>query len=93
MNEGSAQRAICLVLGILSGFVVGFIWETSTRKIIHLAHRNGYHYHHSLFGLVAFLFIPKFWYDLNKALFIAGFGLGIIIQHTINEGFIFITKD
>lgn len=93
MNEELAKRIIYLILGFSSGFIFAFLWEVSTLKIGHLAHQKGYHFHHSLFGLIAFLFIPKFWGDMNKVLFVFGFGTGVIIQHAIKEGFIFITKD
>ena len=93
MNKELGERVTYLIFGFSSGFIFGFLWEVSTLKIGHWAHQKGYHYHHSLFGLIAFLFIPKFWGDMNKALFAFGFGVGAIIQHSIKEGFIFITKD
>ena len=93
MNEELIRNAGCTILGLFLGFLFGFLWEKFTLRINYLAHRNGYHYHHSLFGLVGFLFIPMFWGDLNKVLFIAGFGIGVILHHTIKEGFIFYTRD
>lgn len=93
MNWELFQKITYAILGFFSGFIFGFLWEISTSKIRHLAHQNGHHYHHSLFGLGAFLFIPKFLGDLNKMFFITGFGLGVIVQHAIKEGLIFITKD
>ncbi len=93
MNEAFFPKTIYVALGLFCGFFLGFLWEVSTLKIGHMAYRNGYHYHHSLFGLVAFLLLPKFWDDPNKAFFVVGFGIGMITQHTVKEGFIFITKD
>ena len=93
MNEELIRKAGCAILGLFFGFLFGFLWEKLTLRIDHLAHRNGHHYHHSLFGLLVFLFIPMFWDDLNQVLLIAGFGIGVILHHTIKEGFIFLTKD
>lgn len=79
-------------IGFLSGFIFGALWERSTKKISHLCHQGGYHFHHSLFGIFVLFFIP-FVVDINKILFIICFGLGVITQHTIQDGFVFITKD
>lgn len=89
----AADKITHSLLGFLSGFAFAFLWEITTPGIGYLAHQGGYHFHHSLFGLLAFLFVPLFRNDFNKTLFIAGFGLGVILQHTIKEGFVFVTKD
>ena len=95
MNEKLAQNVTYVILGFSSGFLFGFLWDIATFKIgtQHMAHQNGYHYHHSLFGLISFLLIPKLWGDINKALFAFGFGIGVILQHYLKDGFVFITKD
>lgn len=82
-----------LLIGFLSGFSFAFLWEKTTLKIGQHAYQKGYHFHHSLFALPAFLLIPFFWGDVEKILFIIGFGLGIIIQHSIKERLTFITKE
>jgi len=80
------------LVGFLSGFVFAVLWGVTTPKIAYLSRQRGYHFHHSLFGLLAFLSVLLFRNDLNKSLFALGFGLGVILQHTLSEGLIFITK-
>jgi hypothetical protein len=88
----ATDKTAYVLIGFLSGFVFAFLWETATRRADHLAYQWGYHFHHSLFGLLAFLSIPLVRNDSNKTMFALGFGLGAILQHTLNEGFVFITK-
>lgn len=84
------------LLGLITGFLGGFLWNEVTALIgsQNYAHVNGYHLHHSMFGIISFVIAlinkndpPKFW-------FFIGFGIGIILEHIIlNDGFKFITKD
>ena len=84
-----------LVAGLIAGYFFGLIlvWGILTFKIGHLVHRAGLHFHHSLLGLLALMLIPFYKDSFDKIMLIVGFSVGIIIQHTIKEGFIFITKD
>ena len=84
---------LLLLSGFFSGFILAILWEITTYKIGHLAHQKGFHFHHSLFGVIAIILIPIFCNDFNKTFFVLLFGIGIITQHSIKEGFIFITKD
>ncbi len=94
MEKEIADKITHTLLGFSSGFIFAFLlWKITASKIGYLTHQGGYHFHHSLFGLLAFLFIPIFRSDSNKTFFIVGFGLGVILQHTIKERFVFITKD
>lgn len=51
-----------------------------------------YHVHHSVYGLSTFLFIPFTLTNITETILLIGFGLGIILEHTHHEGFIFIEK-
>jgi len=94
------NNLFCLALGFMIGFGWGWLWESTTRKIGHLAHLGGYHFHHSLYGIVSLFLIPVGWYKNwleNKTNLISltiDFSLGVIIQHSIRgDRFKFITKD
>jgi len=86
-------------LGFMLGFGWGWFWEARTKKIYHLAHVKGYHFHHSLYGIVSILLIPVIWHRnwLNKRSKLIsvsiGFSLGVITQHSRSDGFVSITKD
>ena len=84
---------LLLLSGFFSGFILAILWEISTYKIGHLAHQKGCHFHHSLFGVSAFRLIPILGNDPKEVLFALCFGIGIITQHSIKDGFVFITKD
>lgn len=77
------------IIGIISAFVyefiVGFIGKQYLNKESLVVF--GYKLHHSLYGII-FLTI----FLINKKSFYLGFGLGIIFQHTITDGFRFIQK-
>lgn len=51
--------------------------------------KRGYHIHHSMYGVLSFLLAPF----TVHSLFLIGFGLGIIIEHTLTERFVFIEKE
>jgi hypothetical protein len=93
MMQSDALLIVYLIAAFLGGFVFALTWEVSTLRIGHWAYQKGYHFHHSLFGIAAFLFVPLFWEESNKVIVLLGFGTGIIVQHSIKEGFRFITKD
>ena len=80
--------------GIIAGFLFGWLWETATLPIGHLAYQNGYHYHHSLFAPL-FLVISAFFIKRkpNKAIFLVGLAIGVFIQHILSDGPVFITRE
>lgn len=89
-------KILYATVGFIGGFVSGFIVGTLSLKIEqirNLTHQGGWHFHHSALGLAALFLIPFLKGDINKIIFIVCFSAGIIIQHTIKEGFIFVTKD
>ena len=84
---------VLLALGFFSGLLFGSVWTQLTKKINYLAHQKGYHFHHSIIGLFAFILVP-FIDDPNKILLVLSFGMGIIIEHAIfHDGFVFVTRD
>jgi len=81
------------VFGIAFGFIFGYLWERCTTKtnLRRFAHLKRIHLHHSLFGLIAILFALLL--KGGSQIIVLCFGLGIIIEHSIRESFVFITKD
>ena len=89
-------KILYATVGFIGGFVFAFIVGTLCLKVVqirNLTHQGGWHFHHSVLGPAALFLIPFLKGDINKIMFIVCFSAGIIIQHAIKEGFIFITKD
>ena len=80
---------ISFVLGIISAYVyeslAGIVGKNIYNREALVIY--GYKLHHSLYG-VLFLVLAY----VNRNVFLAGFGLGIITQHTFTDGFRFIQK-
>lgn len=55
----------------------------------------GYHFHHSSYGLICFIIATYHWIaDKPHIAFYIGFGIGIILMHTISEkAFVFIERE
>jgi len=78
-----------------SWFIFSYGSHPMAKKLDRIGLHKGYHFHHSMYGLTSFMVVP---FTLTNhhvliTLVLIGFGLGVIIDHTIEEGFIFITKD
>lgn len=88
-----------LVSSFMIGFGLAWFWEKTTMKIGRFAHQGGWHFHHSLFGIFSpflmFAIWRKNWFKnkTNLILLTIGLSSGVITQHTIGDGFRFITKD
>jgi len=87
---------------VFLGLLLSRLWYKFTynshpavKKLDRLGRHKGYHFHHSMYGLTSFIVAPFTLTDnhIITALILIGFGLGVIIDHTIEEGFIFITKE
>lgn len=79
-----------LVLSILFGYILAHVYE----KVAIVVSRNrplvlfGYRMHHSLYGI---LFVGLgYWY---QSLLLFGIAIGILLQHTLTDGFRFISKE
>lgn len=79
-----------ILLSILFGYVLAHVYE----KLAIVVSRNTplvlfrYRLHHSLYGIMCFLL--AFWF---QQYILYGIGIGIIIQHTITDGFRFVSKE
>lgn len=75
-------------MSLLLGFLFAYGWEFFCTKIIKQTSLIilGYRLHHSIYGL---LFLGLGY--INKNVFLAGFGIGIIVQHTLTDGYRFIS--
>jgi hypothetical protein len=83
---------IGLLIGFYCSHVQYFIYKR-TRQLAVIGRQRGYHLHHSLFGLILYT-LPLFIHmSLLQVFFVVSIGTGIIIDHTLKEGFIFITKE
>lgn len=51
-----------------------------------------YHIHHSTYGLMSFLATPITYGSIMGTIFFFGLGVGIIIEHTYHERFVFIER-
>lgn len=84
---------IKFLLSFVLGIISAFLYESLARYIgVNMFKRDalivsGYKLHHSLYGLLFLAFAY-----VNKSIFLAGFGLGVIAQHTLTDGFRFIQK-
>lgn len=86
-------RVVCFITSFVLGVILAFIYESIARTVgKNIFNKEtlviyGYKLHHSLYG-VLFLVLAY----VNRNVFLAGFGLGIITQHTFTDGFRFIQK-
>lgn len=79
-----------IFLSCISGIILAYLWEYIC---IHLIKKTsfiirGFRFHHSIYGLI---FIASGIVFRNAT--ILGIGLGIIVQHTITDGFRFVSKE
>ncbi len=79
-----------LLLACVLGFLLAFGWEHFCTHIIKKTSLivQGWRFHHSLYGL---LFLTFGFLIPNNILL--GIGIGIIVQHTMTDGFRFISKE
>lgn len=89
-----------IVLGIIATWVFEFILKTNKRLRDRYYRRHeilfGYHVHHSTVGLIMIVGGSALLglYGASLTLGMAGFGIGIIIMHTISSGrFVFIERE
>jgi len=80
---------ISFILGVLSAFVYEFIARTIGINVFRKESLViiGYKLHHSLYGLLSFIL-----FGITQKSFFFGFGLGIIFQHAVTDGFFFVNK-
>jgi len=88
------------IIGVLATWVFELILKTNKKLRDRYYRRHevlfGYHVHHSTIGLVATALgaMSFFKYGSDIALSMVGFGMGIIIMHTISsKRFIFIERE
>lgn len=92
-----------LIIGLVSGIVLTWVFEFVLKHNKKLRHRyywhhqlfRGWHIHHSIYGIFFILLnIAMFLYEHEMTdFFYTALGVGIIIMHTISDGrFIFIEK-
>ncbi|MBP9814006.1 hypothetical protein KBC80_02325 [Candidatus Woesebacteria bacterium] len=81
---------LTIILFSIIGFAIAFIWEFFCTHVIRKTSLIllGYRLHHSIFGL---LIIALGLSIQNIPL--TGIGVGILIQHTVTDGFRFISKE
>lgn len=80
-------------MSFILGIIAAFVYESLAKSIgINIFKKealivSGYKLHHSLYGVFFLLFSL-----VSQKYFFLGFGLGIIFQHTITDGFLFFQK-
>ena len=78
------------------GFLFAYVYEFGGKHLIKLATNEVnpgliigcYRLHHSIYGLISFGYAT-----IKMDTFWISFGLGIILQHTLFDGFYFITPE
>ncbi|MCL5666315.1 MAG: hypothetical protein M1383_00880 [Patescibacteria group bacterium] len=81
--------------GTAGGFTFAALWELITCRWFSLKRFSKirrYHFHHSLFGPAAWLACLRF-YNMEANFLLSGFGLGVVLQHAWNEGFVYVSKN
>lgn len=79
-----------LIISIILGYIIAHLYE----RVIVMATKKdaliikGYRLHHSLYG-TAFLVLGF----LSQNIIAIGLGVGIIVQHTLTDGFRFVSKE
>ncbi len=85
-----------IVLATL-GYLTASVWEFVCKHIFHKESLilRGYRLHHSLFGVILFVcgFLFLVVHRPDIALILLMLGLGILLQHTVTDGFKFVTKE
>jgi hypothetical protein len=74
----------------LLGYILAYGWEYFCIKIIKKTSLLilGYRLHHSIIGLIIILLGM-----VSNSLYVIGIGVGVIMQHTITDGFRFVSKE
>jgi hypothetical protein len=88
------------ILIILFGFVIGF-FSSHVQYFVYkfngnlsvINRRSGYHFHHSMIGVVLYFLPSVLHLASGQILFLYSLATAIIIDHTMKEGFIFITRE
>lgn len=85
-----ALHMLTLLISSIAGFIFASYWEYFCARIIKRTSfiLFGWRLHHSLYGI---LFIAIGFSVRNMSLI--GIGIGVLIQHTITDGFRFISKE
>ncbi len=85
---------------IFLGFFTGHTFSRLLYRTFHpirkwkgISRQKGYHIHHSMYGVALLFSLPLFDPQILMTLFLSSLAVGIILDHTRNEGFIFITKE
>ena len=91
---------VIFLVALFLGFLLSRIWykfayesHPAIKKLDRLGRYKGYHFHHSIYGATSLFVVPFTLSHFTITLALIGFGLGVIIDHTLEEGFIFITKE
>lgn len=93
------QEVAIFLVAVFFGFFiskfVSFVYDSNPEKIEKITTKKGYHFHHSMYGVTSFLAVPIMidHHHVLTTLVLLGLGLGIIIEHTIKCGFVFLTKE
>lgn len=91
------QEAAIFLFALFCGFLFSrflyFIYESKEETMERLTTPKGYHLHHSMYGVTSLFIVPfTASHHIFTTIFLLGFGIGIIIEHTLEEGFVFISK-
>ncbi len=89
------KDVLITLISVLGGYKFSdYIIGKKAKKLHFLGYKisKKHHVHHSMYGLVPFFIAPFTLANITLTITIVGFGIGIIIEHTVHEGFVFINK-
>lgn len=87
------QTLFLFLIALITGVIFSdYIIVKKAKRFHHRGYIRGYHIHHSMYGVSIFFFLPLTFHHIAETIFLAGLGLGIIIEHTVHEGFKFIER-
>ena len=85
------KNLICFFTGFIFGKLEVAAYNCFPKTGRRATHFWKYHFHHSIQGVL--LIIVGKVLGGNTGKYVSYFGLGILTQHTADEGLVFITKD
>jgi hypothetical protein len=85
------KNLICFLAGFIFGKVEVAAYNCFPKTGKKVTHFGKYHFHHSIQGVLLIIVGNVLGGKIGKC--VSNFGLGILTQHTVDEGLVFISKD
>lgn len=87
------EAAVLFLFATFFGYLFSdYVIMKKAKRWHHIGIKKGYHIHHSMWGVAALALTPMTLSNIFETVALVGFGIGIIIEHTISDSFVFINK-